>query len=467
MRQLLKFIGNVANGYYFKNIVDNLKPGKVTEVYCAVAYIQNKMDIFDFCYKNKIKLKLWGRYDYTVPVVTAVLKTFIDRSSDLYRCFLVKDLFHPKIYWFKGYGAYIGSANISERAWVNNVEAGLFLTENDLVNSGMDVELTEFFSYLAQHNVSTMLNEDIYNEIVKQDKIVNKEQVNFERKAKDTVTLLTGFRPDIYPEKKVKERRKEAFLQEWNATLAIIRDLMKFVVKDENRPPWVPGDTPGGVQVDQFLHSFYYERTKSTAGPRRYLYEESFKANKKNVEDAITRELRWWKSTETGPLGEEEFIKDRAPRLKELLAKNKVKVLTEEEFQELCSLFHAFWNVTRYFPPSELGITEKDPTIEMKKPLAASEIYNSLAPNGMSVTDILYYILYDGPVEQVVHRIYEASHNSEYHIPRFGRSCFGELVGWALPEHFPPRNDRTNKALRGLGYEVVVWNPGVGEEKND
>jgi hypothetical protein len=29
-------------------------------------------------------------------------------------------------------------------------------------------------------------------------------------------------------------------------------------------------------------------------------------------------------------------------------------------------------------------------------------------------------------------------------------------LGWALPDTFPPRNGRTAKALKALGYEVTV-----------
>ncbi len=37
-----------------------------------------------------------------------------------------------------------------------------------------------------------------------------------------------------------------------------------------------------------------------------------------------------------------------------------------------------------------------------------------------------------------------------------GISSIAEVVGWARPEDTPPRNGRTNKALRALGYPVKV-----------
>ncbi|HET9239174.1 MAG TPA: phospholipase D-like domain-containing protein [Oligoflexus sp.] len=455
----MDFIANVANGKYFMNLVANLARFDISEVLCAVAYAQRKMEIFDYCHQNSIKLKFWGRYDHTVPVSTMILESFINRSSDLYRCYLVKELFHPKVYWFRGYGAYIGSANIGDKAWFNNVEAGLFLTEDDLLQTGMGNELENFFAYLSKPSVSTMLNSDILKEIKQQEARYSEERKQLDAKAQDRVSLIPDFRPEILTEKKSSERRKDEFLKEWNATLNIIREVAAEVIKDENRPSWIPKDIPAGVQVDQFLHSFYYARTRATEGRNKYLYEEHFEKNKGSVKNALLREMSWWKSTKTGPVGEESFIKDRSPRLKELLSKEKVARLTETEFIELCSLFHAFNNVSRYFPPRDLGLSGKDATLEIKKPLAARLVYNSIASNGLKVPEILYFVLYGGPTEQVVHRLYEAWNNKEYRIPRFGRSCYGELVGWALPEHYPPRNDRTNKALRGLGYDVVVWNP--------
>ncbi|WP_371200120.1 phospholipase, partial [Ectothiorhodospira sp. PHS-1] len=37
-----------------------------------------------------------------------------------------------------------------------------------------------------------------------------------------------------------------------------------------------------------------------------------------------------------------------------------------------------------------------------------------------------------------------------------GLSSLGEIVGWARPDEFPPRNMRTSKGLRALGYNVRI-----------
>ncbi len=56
---------------------------------------------------------------------------------------------HCKIIWWKGYGAYIGSANLTGRAWYSNIEAGVFYDENDLYNTGLIEQLEEFFDNLS------------------------------------------------------------------------------------------------------------------------------------------------------------------------------------------------------------------------------------------------------------------------------------------------------------------------------
>lgn len=129
----MKFVANGVNKFSLNDIVRNLPKDSITEILMAVAYVDNSSSLFDWCFQNRIRLTFFGRYDKSVPVVAAVLKTFIDKGSEDYRCFLIKEYFHPKVYWFKGHGVYIGSSNISERSWFKNIEAGIFLTDDEIV----------------------------------------------------------------------------------------------------------------------------------------------------------------------------------------------------------------------------------------------------------------------------------------------------------------------------------------------
>jgi len=42
-------------------------------------------------------------------------------------------------------------------------------------------------------------------------------------------------------------------------------------------------------------------------------------------------------------------------------------------------------------------------------------------------------------------------------IPRYKISTIAEFAGWARPEVALPRNGRTSKALRALGFDVKVY----------
>src|SRR5690606_33755773 len=72
---------------------------------------------------------------------------------------------------------------------------------------------------------------------------------------------------------------------------------------------------------------------------------------------------------------------------------------------------------------------------------------------GWSINELLRFVLYDGPFEQLWERLYLAGRTEEYKLPHYGLNSIAELVGWARPEDSPPRNGRTSKALRALGYD--------------
>mgnify|MGYP003458354266 FL=1 len=53
-------------------------------------------------------------------------------------------------------------------------------------------------------------------------------------------------------------------------------------------------------------------------------------------------------------------------------------------------------------------------------------------------------------------RLWNAIRSDDWAIPHIGLSSLGEIVGWARPDEFPPRNMRTSKGLLALGYNVRI-----------
>ncbi len=459
----MRFVGNIANNTYLSQIIEGVERHEIYEVLCSVAYVQIRGEEFfkPFLLKN-IPLTFWGRYDKGMPIHIDTLHLFHRNSSERFRCYLVRELFHPKVYWFKGYGCYIGSANIGKRAWQDNVEAGIFYTDDELEESGLRLELDRYFNFLKDDVKKSILTDDLMKQLEAQyQRIIEFDKNN---SLEDGVNLITKYEPRRQDALSALERERNEFLEEWNRTCGYVKEIGKKLQMDVARPSWIPKDIPLGTHADQFLHAFYYTRTRAATGVRKYEYDAFYKKNKSDVEGAIKDEIDWWRQTQEKDFPyEKEFIETRAPRLRTLLSKTSLSTMTEKDFIEMCGLFHSFYNVARYCRAEVIGVPPGS-KVEIRLPLVAKRIFHSVAPNGKTFREVLFYLFYGGPQEEVNHRLFDVTKIGDWFIQYFGESCYGELVGWAFPDIYVPRNDRSNKALRGLGYNVVVRNPNKEDE---
>ena len=91
-----------------KRIPDNVK-----EISASIAFTQD-----DTLFNSDIPSKL--------EIVKDAIK------SPYIKFFPFPKLFHSKLIWFHGYGVYIGSHNLTENAMYNNIEAGVFIPEDEL-----------------------------------------------------------------------------------------------------------------------------------------------------------------------------------------------------------------------------------------------------------------------------------------------------------------------------------------------
>src|SRR5437762_4486781 len=189
----------------------------------AVAYVTDERTLIDSCIRNGVKLTLWARYDFSMPVSDAVIERFLSKRSPDFSLRIVPDIFHPKVIWWHGFGAYVGSANLTQRAWVGGIEAGLFLTEDDLIKYGLEEELTLFFQRVDEfsHPVTEEFLKHARATEASNGMWYREEQnarLRFEesRKALGIAKLASLF--DV-TRAAPKDRQRIAFLKEWNATL--------------------------------------------------------------------------------------------------------------------------------------------------------------------------------------------------------------------------------------------------------
>ncbi|WP_445003792.1 phospholipase D family protein [Halomonas mongoliensis] len=166
----MKLVANRVNGVHLRDILPAVSGEvQVDRVLAAIAYgssaSDETKDLVGSSVSIGVRLDLWMRYDHTVPVSVELLERLLEsQSSNVFTRF-IPDSFHPKVIWWKGYGAYIGSANHTDRGWLTNIEVGVFLGEDELVANGMDVELDGFFDYLKDIDVSIPISEDLIKEM--------------------------------------------------------------------------------------------------------------------------------------------------------------------------------------------------------------------------------------------------------------------------------------------------------------
>ena len=158
----MKFVAGLLNGV----LLDNLMVTSMTacsHVRASIAYADGKnLRLLDACKNQSKPLEFYGRYDHSVAISPTVLKWFLDQASPNYQCKLIPDIFHSKVIWWVEAGAYFGSANLSDRAWLTNIEAGTYLSHEELVHNGLDHQLEQYFDQIDSRAI--LLNREIYLE---------------------------------------------------------------------------------------------------------------------------------------------------------------------------------------------------------------------------------------------------------------------------------------------------------------
>lgn len=435
-----------------------------TSVQAAVAYVSRPDHaLFDACLKQKTRLELWARHDATLATSPEVMGRFLKEANPNFLCYLIGSYYHPKVIWWHGYGVYIGSANLTSSAWGGNVEAGVVLREDELDADDLRTELQAFFEDLRE--LGTQLTREIYNDAVLHrnsigDLLTAKEAAGHKFRGLKSYASLQDKSLSEIVSKRDPNKKLQAFRREWDATLQHLRDLQAIVAAPENRPDWVPSTAPPAIQVDQFLHAVYYTRVRQGAS---IPYEEWHKRNSANPRAAVDESVRWWRGTTGASQAEElNILTTWVETQRRLLTREKVGHLTQAEFISAARCIHAINDHAKRRKTSDLGdmeLEDDDDVLEERRNRHCEMLYFETNSLDWSPPKLLEFLFYGGPWEETANRLFKCVHDPEYKIPRLGLSSLGEFVGWGLPDHFPPRNDRTNKALRALGYDVHVNSP--------
>ena len=450
----MRFIANAINGEYLRDVL----PGSEDEiegVYAAIAYgsrIANEENgLIGNCLKNKLRLDIWMRYDHTVPVAITVLEQLLKNHGNNIFCKLIPDYLHSKVIWWKGYGVYIGSANLTDRAWNSNIEAGVFLSEFDLQNNKMIIEIEKFFDQLQALDVSFPLSEEIIHEMEK----IQEQRKGIDEKGESQRSVPEWNGPSFESKQSAHDRGKEDFCKEWHDTLTILNNIGEELLN--RRPVWISSDIPIEWQLDQFLHAYYYNKVSDGFG-LRIPYEEFHDKNKKSPKIALENAISWWEETTTPPSGEDETLCRLAPYIRDKMSQERILTITSNEFSQVCSGTHATMDHVIKMSLATLGKPELSTLSKDERiPLFADWLLSQKNEKGWDVRQLLHFVLYEGSDESLWDRLYSAAKVDDYRLPHYGLNSLAELVGWARPEVAPPRNGRTSKSLCALGYDVRIY----------
>lgn len=451
----MKFItGNLNKNFLMA--VHKEAISKCENVKAAVAYAGDDPELLKDCLKNNIKLEFWCRYDKDIPVSISILEKFLQRKSPNYVCKLIPNILHSKVIWWVGYGAYIGSANLTDRAWFRNIEAGIYFDYTDLVENRMDLELENFFDDINKW--SSPLSEDIL-EGLRTIKDIRKQLHEYEKRFEKK--YLEGMKLDeivsitnVDTQKRMNTPR-EKFLKEWNDTLQTLNDIADRISSDDYRPIWIDRDAPKGVQADRFLNAYYYNYVmKGNKSHHNELYDK----NNKDPESALVDAMSWWHSLTQATSDEEIAIMKWSKYQKDKLNKNNLPGLSKDDFVGVCERSYAIQDHLSKLGSKKFGLNHSSPKMSREEKVKhfAGWLYEQRSDTGKTILETLYFVLYGGSLNEIPQRIWEAIHSAEWSIPHFGISSLGEIVGWALSDQITPRNGRTSKALKALGYNVDI-----------
>ena len=118
---------------------------------------------------------------------------------------------------------------------------------------------------------------------------------------------------------------------------------------------------------------------------------------------------------------------------------------------------HAARNHARQIRNSQFNLPEDyKTTIEERIELYVQWLMKQKTKDNLMINDVLRYLLFHDN-QRIEERVYESVYNPRYHLEHLGRSIVGELIGWGRPDVTFLRNNRVNKALKCLGFDVRLF----------
>lgn len=452
------------NGVRLLNLMHGAA-GRCSRVTAAVAYATGNNPFFEHCRENKLFLDFYGLLDEDAAVSIPVLQDMLRAGPLIVNPRLIKGHFHSKIIWWHGHGAYIGSANLTNNAWFSNVECGVFFDEEEIIGHPLQADLELQFDYLR--SVSAPVTAELVKALdrlrpAESGVYLAKQRLmaQFQEATKDIAEHagLTSYGPPT------QTTAFTQFTTEWNQTLQLLRGLSKDFALLNKRPRWVASTADPTVHFDQFLHAYYYVRIRDERDDQENvksveLVNRAYERNRADPASALRDGAAWWASLPEAPYGEEAFIDTVSPWMRSRLALPVLHTWQLQDFQEVFGKVHAFATHARQMRNATLGLPPgyRETAAERSDRVAKWLWDKPRDPSQKHVRELLEFLIWGATPANMVERLWTVTTDERWRYDHLGPSTLGEAVGWARPDLFPPRNNRTNKALRSLGHDVRLF----------
>lgn len=462
----MELIANALNGRFPVDLVTRADVDALTQIDLAVAYVTHMDAIFDLATRRDVPLTLFALADGHGFPQPEVARRFVHSKRTSWRLLLTRDFYHPKLMWFRGAGAYIGSANLTDKAWVRNVECGIWIPEDELQESNWADELASIIAEMEpRFREATDEDLDALSRLRDRRRGLDQAESEFRAEIERFLGHLPGNKPAVHVAS-AKEARSAAalrFAAEWDNGLTILRKIAQ--VFDENRsrwPSWVERTAEPTIVQDQAT-DWWWDREFRHSGESRVLMVDANRKNSSNPDIAVRTLLDDWCSSDPGAKldSRSAWVNEHPRELRELLATRELAKLDEERLTRILYLSHAAREHARQIRKPELGLAPDDTRgVEERAKLYAKFLLSQRTSTGLGIGDVLQFVLWSeggGARLSVADRIWRATRDPERRLRHLGTAILGELVGYARPTTYPPRNNRVSKTLFALGFGGVTY----------
>lgn len=443
------------------------RPGRQRRIVAAVAYVRQMDELFDLAKKRGVSLTVYALADEGGFPSLAVLRRFVEHAPPRWRLFLTRRYYHPKILWFDGVGCYIGSANLTQQGWWDNLECGVWLSAEELRRDNWEDQIEAMLGVVQERSREAMV-EDIerFEKIAHRRRDLRTKEQGLARFADKEFADLPGQQP---PDRVVRHgarggAAKVRFVRQWEATLTLLRKLGQLADRARPWPDWVEADVNPAIAFDQATEYWYtlHVRDQALARGRDEAVDKLHERNKANPDAAVAAALAEWRAFngvhERGHWPWPEWCNENPRRLHELLQPAAIEKLDVVHLTEVAWLTHACREHARQVNNATLGLPQGT-TMDLRDRCAEYAKYllrQRTAVGDRDVRDMLLFVLWGEPRNNYAGRIWDATTLGEWKLPHLGPNILGEMLGYAKPDQCPPRNARVVRSLRALGYDMAV-----------